>query len=57
MTTVSAEGIRQRTYDATGIPFHEDGRTIIKERIYLDKKDPNTLYDEITVVDHRRTIR
>ena len=25
------------TYDATGIPFHEDGEGVIKERIYLDK--------------------
>jgi hypothetical protein len=44
-----------RTYDATGIPFHEDGHTIIKERIYLDKKDLNTLYDEITVFDDALT--
>src|SRR5262249_47986420 len=25
-----------RTYDASGIPFHADGKTQIKERIYLD---------------------
>jgi hypothetical protein len=41
-----------RTYDASGIPFHKDGQTVIKERIYLDKADKNVIYDEITVFDH-----
>lgn len=40
-----------RAYDVTGLPFAEDGRAVIKERFYLDKADPNTLYDEITVMD------
>jgi hypothetical protein len=41
---VETRGLKNpRTYDPTGIPFHEDGRTIIKERIYLDKTNPNTL--------------
>jgi hypothetical protein len=44
-----------RGYDITGIPFHEDGEAVIKERIYLDKADPNTLLDEITVLDHALT--
>jgi hypothetical protein len=44
-----------RGYDITGIPFHEDGEAVIKERIYLDKADPNTLIDEITVLDHALT--
>ena len=44
-----------RGYDITGIPFHEDGQAVIKERIYLDKADPNTLYDQITVLDHALT--
>jgi hypothetical protein len=44
-----------RAYDATGIPFHEDNETVIKERFYLDKADRNTLYDEITVIDHALT--
>jgi hypothetical protein len=39
----------------TGIPLHEDNQTIIKERIYLDKIDPNTLHDEITTIDHALT--
>jgi hypothetical protein len=44
-----------RTYDATGIPFHADGQTVIKERIFADKADPNLLYDEITTYDHALT--
>jgi hypothetical protein len=44
-----------RSYDTSGIPFHSDNQAIIKERIYLDKADANTLYDEITVIDHALT--
>jgi hypothetical protein len=44
-----------RTYDSTGIPFHEDNKTIVKERIYLDKSDRNIIYDEITVHDNALT--
>ncbi len=44
-----------RAYDATGIPFHEDNQTVIRERIHLDKADRNTLDDEITVIDHALT--
>jgi hypothetical protein len=49
---VETRGIKNpRTYDATGIPFHADGRTIIREKLHLDKANPNALYDEITVID------
>jgi hypothetical protein len=44
-----------RSYDIAGVPFHSDGQAVIKERIYLDKADSNTLYDEITVIDHALT--
>jgi hypothetical protein len=44
-----------RTYEASGIRLHDDAETIIKERIYLDKNDKNTLYDEITTIDHALT--
>jgi hypothetical protein len=44
-----------RTYDSTGIPFHADGQNVITERIFADKADPNTLYDEITSYDHALT--
>lgn len=44
-----------RAYQVEGIPFHEDNETVIKERFYLDKGDPNTLYDQITVIDNALT--
>jgi hypothetical protein len=44
-----------RTYDATGIPFADDGKTVIKERIYADKANPNILHDEITSYDNALT--
>jgi hypothetical protein len=44
-----------RVYDATGLPLHSDNQSIFKERIYLDKADPNILHDEITVIDRALT--
>ena len=44
-----------RAYENSGIPFHEDNQTVIKERLYLDKANRNTLYDDITVFDHALT--
>jgi len=31
---------------------HDDNKTIIKERIYVDKSDPDTLWDDITMIDN-----
>ena len=44
-----------RSYDSTGLPFHEDNQTLIKERIHVDRADPNILYDDITVIDNALT--
>src|SRR5258708_5752510 len=44
-----------RAYEVTSIPVHEDNQTVIQEPFYLDKADRNTLYDEITVIDHAMT--
>ena len=44
-----------RSYDSSGIPFHADGETVVKERIYLDPAKPNVMYDEETVLDHALT--
>ena len=44
-----------RAYDEAGLPLHFDNQSIFKERIYLDKADPNILHDEITVIDHALT--
>jgi len=35
-----------RTFDPSGLPVHKDGETVVKERFYLDKDNPNTLYDQ-----------
>jgi hypothetical protein len=43
------------TYDSSGIPFHQDGQAVVKERIFLDRSDPDILHDEITTFDHALT--
>jgi hypothetical protein len=47
--------LNPRVYDAGGLPFATDGKTVIKERIYLDKSDKEILYNEITVFDSAMT--
>jgi len=44
-----------RVFDASGIPLHQDNKTVVKERIYLDKANPNLLHDEITTIDNALT--
>jgi hypothetical protein len=44
-----------RTYEASGIPLHPDGETIVKERLYLDKDNKDIFHDEITTIDHALT--
>jgi len=44
-----------RSYDSSGMPFHSDGQTIVKERIRLDQANQNLLHNEITVIDHALT--
>jgi hypothetical protein len=44
-----------RTFDSGGAPLHKDNQTVVKERIYLDKADPNILHDDVTVIDHALT--
>jgi hypothetical protein len=44
-----------RAYDDSGLPFHQDDETIVKERIFLDKANPNLLHDEVTTIDHALT--
>jgi hypothetical protein len=41
-----------RSYDDSGIPFHQDNEAVIKERIYIDKSNPDAMFDEITSIDH-----
>ena len=44
-----------RAFDSSGIPLHSDNQTVVKERIYLNKTDPNLLHNEVTVIDHALT--
>jgi hypothetical protein len=44
-----------RAYDATGLPLHFDNESTFKERIFIDKNDPNILHDVITVIDRALT--
>ncbi len=44
-----------RILDPSGIPLHKDNETIVKERLALDKADPDVLRDEITTFDHALT--
>jgi hypothetical protein len=53
---VETRGFRgPRTLDSTSIPLHLDNQTIVKERIYSDKANPNVLHDEITLIDNAFT--
>jgi hypothetical protein len=44
-----------RTFDGSGLLLHKDNETVIRERIYLDKSDPDVAHDEVTVFDHALT--
>jgi hypothetical protein len=44
-----------RDFDVDGLPLHKDNATVVKERIYLDKADPDVLLDEITTIDNALT--
>jgi hypothetical protein len=44
-----------RTFEGSGLPLHQDGQSVIKERIYLDRTNKNLLRDEVTTIDHALT--
>jgi len=44
-----------RSFDGRGIPLHEDGQSIVKERIFLDQADRNALHNELTTIDNALT--
>ena len=44
-----------RNYEPSGLPLHDDNESIIKERMYLDKSNPDTLVNEITTIDNALT--
>ena len=44
-----------RSFDNAGTPLHADNQTVIKERIYRDKHNPDLLHDEMTTIDNALT--
>jgi hypothetical protein len=44
-----------RMFDGGGLPLHQDNQTIINERIFLDKDNPDILRNEVTTIDHALT--
>src|SRR3979490_733398 len=44
-----------RVYDDSGMPLHLDNQSVFKERLSLDKANPNILLNEITTNDHALT--
>lgn len=44
-----------RSYDTSGLPLHLDNKTIVKEKMYTDKGDPNLILNEITTFDNALT--
>ena len=44
-----------RVFDETGLPLHEDNQTIVNERIYADKSNPDTIVNEIVTIDNALT--
>jgi hypothetical protein len=53
---VETRGFRgPRAYDASGMPLHSDNQSVIKERIFIDKANPNIMHNEVTVIDNALT--
>jgi hypothetical protein len=44
-----------RVFESSGIPLHKDNQTIVQERIYLDKDNPDLLHNVITTIDNALT--
>jgi hypothetical protein len=44
-----------RAFDSSGIPLHQDNQTVVNERYFIDKADPDLLHNQVTVYDHALT--
>lgn len=44
-----------RQWDQTGLPTADDNEAVIKERLFLNKADPNILHNEMTATDNSLT--
>src|SRR5262249_34527963 len=53
---VETRGLKNpHSYDSSGIPFHKDDAAVVKERISLDKANPDVLHNVITTIDKALT--
>jgi hypothetical protein len=53
---IETRGLKNpHSYDSSGLPFHDDNAAVIKERLFIDKSDPQEMRNEITVIDHALT--
>jgi hypothetical protein len=53
---VETRNLREpRTWDQTGMPMADDNETVIRERLYLDKANPDILHNEMTTIDNSLT--
>jgi hypothetical protein len=41
-----------RSFDNAGIPLHVDNQTVIKERMFRDRQNPEVIHDVMTTIDH-----
>jgi hypothetical protein len=44
-----------RAFEPSGLPLHADNQTVVKERFYIDKSDPDLLHNDLTVIDDALT--
>ena len=44
-----------RTYENSGLPLHPDNESVIRERLALDRDNPDLMHNEITSIDHALT--
>jgi hypothetical protein len=44
-----------KTWDQTGMPMADDDDAVVRERLYLDKANPNILHNEMTTIDNSLT--
>ncbi len=53
---IETRGLKNpHSYDSSGMPFHDDNAAVIKERLFIDKADPEVMLNEVTVIDHALT--
>ena len=53
---IETRGLKNpHSYDSSGIPFHKDDAAVIKERLSIDKGNPEFMRNEVTAIDNALT--